>query len=134
MNSDYVLRLIKGEPVMEKIIEFCEKENISGASITGIGALEKAEIGHYSLKEKKYVTENFEEDLEVLALNGNISLKEKKPFVHAHVTLGKKDFTVIGGHLVSAKVGATLELFIHNLGSFERKKEEETELFLLDLK
>jgi len=135
VSSGFVLRLISGEKPEEKLLEFCEKEGINSAFFYGIGALEKAEIGHFSLTEKKYHNKIFEEDLEVLSFTGNISLKEKKPFVHAHVMLGKNDFSVIGGHFVSGITGATMELFVQVLNEkIERKKDELTGLFLLDVK
>jgi len=133
LSNGFFLRLISGENVLEKLSEFCEKEKINSGSLSGIGALSKAEIGHFSVEKKEYETKTFEEELEVLAFEGNISLKEGKPFVHAHVTLGKKDFSLVGGHFVSGIVGATLELFLHNSEFVVARKKEESGLFLLDL-
>ncbi len=134
ISSGFILKLIKGENIAEKITEFCEKEKVFFGLVKGIGALEKAEIAHFSLTEKKYINKVFEEDLEVLSFIGNIALKEEKPFMHVHITLGKNDFSVFGGHFVSGIVGATMEIFIQKFEEkTERKKDKETELFLLDL-
>lgn len=133
VSNGFLLRLISGENVLEKLIDFCEKEKINSGLVQGIGALEKAELGFFSPEKKNYETKTFHEDLEVLSLLGNISLKEGKPFVHVHIALGKKDFTVIGGHLISGIAGATLELFLHNFGTVVERKKEESGLFLLDL-
>ena len=133
LSNGFLVRLNSGENVLEKLSEFFEKEKINSGIIRGIGALEKAELGYFSSEKKNYETKTFEEDLEVLAFEGNISLKEGKPFVHAHVSLGRKDFSVIGGHFVSGKVGATLELLIHNFDCVVERKKEESGLFLLDL-
>ena len=133
ISSGFLLRLIKGESVLEKLTEFCEKEKVFGACITGIGALKKAEIGHYSMEKKKYETKLFEEELEVLSFAGNISLKEEKPFVHVHVVLGRKDFSVLGGHFVSGIVGATMEVFVKQVQPVIERKQAENGLFLLDL-
>jgi hypothetical protein len=134
LSGGFLLRLVSGENVLEKLTEFCGKEKISAGVFFGIGALSKAELGHFSMQEKKYSNKTFEEELEVLGFAGNISLKEGKPFVHSHVVLGRKDFSCIGGHLISGVTGATLELFVFVFDSvLERKKDEGTELFLLDV-
>jgi len=133
VSSGFVLRFLQGENVSEKLSEFCEREKVFSASLYGIGALEKAELGFFSQEKKDYETKVFEEDLEVLSFSGNISLKEEKPFVHAHVVLGRKDFSLIGGHFVSGTVGATLELFVEPLKEKIERKKQDSGLFLLDL-
>jgi len=134
LSDGFVLRFFSGESLLDKLAEFLEKEKIFSGFFYGIGALEKAELAHFSFTEKKYLNKVFSEDLEVLNFTGNISLKESKSFIHSHIVLGKKDFTVIGGHLISAVVGATLEVFIQPFShAIERKKEEKTGLFLLNL-
>ena len=133
ISNGFLVKLISGEKVIKELNEFLEKEKISSGLIQGIGALQQAELGYFSFEKKTYETKVFEEDLEVVSFLGNISLKERKPFVYAHVSLGRKDFSVIGGHFISGTVGATLELFIHNFDSVIERKKEENGLFLLDL-
>jgi len=133
IDSDYLLRFMQGKNVTKELQFFFEKEKIVSGTIQGIGALEKAELGYFSQGKKAYDTKSFEEDLEVLSFLGNISLKENKSFAHIHVSLGRKDFSVIGGHFVSGIVGATLEILIHNFGCVLERKKEESGLFLLDL-
>ncbi|MFH1663743.1 MAG: PPC domain-containing DNA-binding protein [archaeon] len=133
-SSGFVLRFFSGESVLEEFIAFLEEKKVFSGFFYGIGALNKAELAHFSLEEKKYLSKTFEEDLEVLSFSGNISLKQGKPFVHSHIVLGKKDFSVIGGHFVSGTVGATLEVFLQVFPEkIERKKDSKTELFLLEV-
>jgi predicted DNA-binding protein with PD1-like motif len=134
LSSGFILRFFSGENLLQEFTAFLEKQKISSGSFTGLGALQKAEISHYSMKEKKYSANSFEEDLEVISFSGNISLKTGKPFIHSHIVLGKKDFSVLGGHFVFGIVGATMEVFLQPFPEkIERKKDKETELFLLDL-
>jgi predicted DNA-binding protein with PD1-like motif len=133
LSSGFLLRFNSGENVLENFSEFLEKEKVSSGIFYAIGALEKAEIGYFLSEEKKYSSKVFEENLEVLSFTGNITLKEGKPFVHAHAVLGRKDFSVIGGHFVSGIVGATLELFVKQIQPAIERKEAENGLFLLDL-
>jgi predicted DNA-binding protein with PD1-like motif len=70
--------------------------------------LKGAEIGLYDGKE--YTRHTVEDPSEVLSLQGNVSMKEGKPFVHLHVSLAGHDFTAKGGHLFGAEVYMTVEL------------------------
>ena len=38
--------------------------------------------------------------MEIVSLNANLSLRNGKPFVHAHIALGDRDGRVYGGHLM----------------------------------
>ena len=52
--------------------------------------------------------------------------------IHAHVTLGRSDFSAIGGHLVRGVVYPTLELHLVDYGTvLTRRKDEETRLHLI---
>lgn len=53
-----------------------------------------------------------EENCEITSLVGNISWTDGAPVVHAHVTLGGQDFSVVGGHLVEGTIGVTGEIWI----------------------
>jgi uncharacterized protein len=59
---------------------------------------------------------------------------DEGPRVHAHVTLGKRDGSAVGGHLFEGHVGATLELFVMRFdGELRRSLDEGTGAVLLDL-
>ncbi len=59
---------------------------------------------------REYEDIELNEQLEVLSLIGNVALYEGDPLVHAHITLGRRDGTVLGGHLRQGVVRPTLEL------------------------
>ncbi len=133
ISNGFFLRFISGENVLKELTDFLEKEKIFSGTIKGIGALQEAELGFFSSEKNGYETKSFEGDLEVISFLGNISLKEGKPFFHVHVSLGKKDFSVIGGHFVSGTVGATLEVFIKPFEQKIERTKQPSGLFLLDL-
>lgn len=59
---------------------------------------------------------------------------EVGPRVHAHVTLGKRDGSAVGGHLFEGHVGTTLELFVLRFDAeLRRVQDEATGAALLDL-
>jgi uncharacterized protein len=41
--------------------------------------------------------------MEISNLSGNISEAEGKLLLHMHITLGRKDYTALAGHLLDAK-------------------------------
>jgi uncharacterized protein len=119
---------------MELLVGFARGQGIGGARFQGIGAFTDAELGFLDYERKDYDRFPVEEETEVLALLGNLSSTDQGPWVHAHVTLGRRDGSTVGGHLFEGHVGATLELFVTVLpASIHRSPDEATGLPLLDL-
>lgn len=133
-NKQYVIRLDKGEEIVEKLTEFLKSENISTGNFTETGSVLSAEIGFYNLEEKEYHFKQFPEPLEIVSLTGNVALVDENPFVHAHTVLSNKNFECFGGHLKSAIIGATCEIYLKIFDAkVERKMDDEIGLKLLDL-
>jgi len=110
LDGRYLLVLDKGEEVIESITRFCQEKGIGSGSFSGIGATDKAVIGY--LEKKDYLKKECNEDYEILNLIGNITYTDKA-FVHAHIILGRSDYSTIGGHLFSAVVSVTCEIWIN---------------------
>lgn len=111
-GSNYLLVLKRGQPLIASLTAFMEKEKLAGASISGIGAVQDAELAYYAIAQKKYIYKKFDGSMEVLSLQGNLGYLDNKPIVHAHMSLGAPDFTVHGGHVKEATVSLILEIFI----------------------
>lgn len=119
---------------MEVLTSLAGGEGIRAAEISGIGAFERAVIGFYDLSRKEYERIPVDEETEVLSLLGNLSVTDEGPRVHAHVTLGRRDGSGLGGHLFEGDAGATLEVFVREEpGELRRKEDREIGLPLLDL-
>lgn len=124
-------RLYKGNEIVSELTKIAKENSISSGLISGIGALEKVKIGYYEQITKKYTSKEFNEPMEILSLKGNISIKEKEPFIHAHIILSKGDYSCVGGHLFEAHVFAFEYEIIEFEGIlFERGFDEDTGLFL----
>ncbi|GAB5046729.1 PPC domain-containing DNA-binding protein [Thermodesulfovibrio sp. TK110] len=124
-------RLFMGEEIVSSIIKLLKENAITCGLINGIGAVKKVRIGYYDQKEKKYISQEFNEPMEILSLKGNISVKDAEPFAHIHIILSKEDFSCIGGHLYEAEVFAfEFEIIELEGNSFIRDFDEETGLFL----
>jgi predicted DNA-binding protein with PD1-like motif len=111
-NGSYLLVLKRGQPLIASLNAFIAKEKLPGASITGLGAVENAEIAYYDLVKKKYKYQKFVPSMEVLSLNGNLGTFEGAPVVHAHVALADSNYVVRGGHVKEAVVSLILEITI----------------------
>jgi uncharacterized protein len=92
-------RLAKGDDLLLSLEKFCQQHNIRLGEVRALGAVTRAKVGFYDQARKKYSFLEFDQPLEILALVGNISLKDGKPMVHAHVTLGDAAGRAFGGHL-----------------------------------
>ncbi len=73
----------------------------------------RARIAFFDTDAKRYLDREYDEQMEVLALVGNVAIHDGEPLIHAHVTLGRRDYAVIGGHLREGVVRPTLELTLH---------------------
>lgn len=131
-QKTYALILDSGDEVMSNITEFAREQALSASQFTAIGAFSEVMLGFFDLSIKDYKKIPISEQVEVLALTGDIAMHEGKPKVHAHVVLGKVDGTAHGGHLMEATVEPTLEVILTESPShLQRKVDPETGLPLI---
>ena len=134
LGSTYIIRLDAGDKIMDSLRSLCEQDQIGAGVFNGLGAVEQAELGWFERETKNYRTLRIAEPCEIVSLHGNVSRLDGKPFLHCHVALADKTFGVRGGHLREAVVSATSEIVLTRFfEELERKKDERTGLYLLDL-
>ncbi|MDC0204418.1 DNA-binding protein [Flavobacteriales bacterium] len=109
IKNKIVFRLEMGEGLMESTQKIADAENVKLASINGIGACSKIEMGYIDLSIKEYVFKTFEGNLEILHATGNITLKDGEPFPHIHISVANDECKAFGGHLNEAIISATFE-------------------------
>lgn len=130
-GDDIVVRIDKGEEIIQKMLEVCEKEKVSLANINALGAVGEFEVGLFKTDEKKYYSEVHKGDFEIVSLTGSMTTKEGKLYHHIHMSAADKENKVYGGHLNYAKVSATCEMFIRVIsGKVGREFNEEIGLNL----
>jgi len=131
-EDKYILRLNKGDEILESLESLVKKENIRLASVTGIGALGKAEIGLFNSRKKKYFSKVFQEDMEIVSLNGNISEMNGEPYLHLHIALADESLKLVGGHLNYGLISLTGEIIVDTIkGEIDREFDEEVGLNLI---
>lgn len=132
-DRHYVVRVDKGEEVLEQLSTLCDKENISAGEIKGIGASDKIEIGLFNTKTKEYKTSIKQGMFEITSLLGNISRKDNDIYMHCHINFSDESLNAYGGHLVKCYISATCEIVVTVLnGTIERKFNDEIGLNLFD--
>ena len=109
IENKIIFRLEMGDFLMESAKRIAAAENIKLASINGIGACSKIEMGYIDLSIKEYVFKTFEGNMEILHATGNITLKDGDPFPHIHISVADDACTAFGGHLNEATISATFE-------------------------
>jgi len=126
-------RLKKGDDLLGALQQICSQQDIKLAEIRGLGAVKHARIGYYDQDGREYTFVDLAQHMELLALIGNVSIKDGKPFVHAHVTFANSQGESFGGHLAEGTEVFACEFIITEYLSntaLERAPDDETGLFL----
>lgn len=134
-DQGYIIRFEDGETVPDRLLEFLGEQAVCAGSFSALGAVRSCRIAYFNVQKRAYEDINLNEQLEVLSLIGNVAMYEGKPLVHAHITLGRRDGTVLGGHLRQGVVRPTLELSLRvNDEPLRRALDPKYDLPSLDLK
>jgi predicted DNA-binding protein with PD1-like motif len=130
----FVVVMDKGDEAFGALTAFAGENSVTAAGLTAVGAASAVSLGYFDPEISDYRSTEFTEQLEVLSLVGDIALKDGEPAVHAHLTLGRKDSSTIGGHLQSLTVWPTLEVVVTETPAHLTKTVDPTTgLALIDL-
>lgn len=128
-----IARIDKGEEILEKVKELALKEDIKLASVRALGATNEFIVGVFKTKEKKYYSNEFKGDFEIVSLTGTINTMNGEFYSHIHFSAGNDKGEVFGGHLNKAIVSATCEMVIQIInGKVDRKFDDEIGLNLFE--
>ncbi len=124
-----------GEDLIDSINDLVKKYSIKSGFVKCIGALKTFTIGFYIIDSKEYKMETFNEYVELISCIGNIAYKDGEPIIHLHVSLGKSDYSVIGGHLSKPSIiSVTGEVSIFEIDEkINRLNDPQFNLSLLEL-
>jgi uncharacterized protein len=135
VERTFVLILDQGEEAFKSITEFADREKITGASVSAIGAFSEAKVGWFDLAAKRYKPIEVNEQCEVLSLIGDVAQGDDgKASLHLHAVLGLQDGTLRGGHFLSGSVQPTLEVTItETVAHLRRKKRPNLGIALISI-
>jgi predicted DNA-binding protein with PD1-like motif len=120
----FALILDRGDDVVATLERFAAEQRLEASRFTAIGAFSQATLGYFDWDRKDYERIEVAEQLEVLSLIGDIALQERKPKLHAHVVLGRRDASTRGGHLLHAIVRPTLEVLLTDSPAYLRRAHD----------
>ncbi len=123
-------RLERGGDLLEELTAVCVENGVKLGMVHAIGALDKARVGYYEQGRRQYKYLEFNRQMELVGLQGNVSLRDEKPMVHAHVTLSDDEGRAYGGHLAPGTVIFICEFCIDVFDGpeFRREPDDETTL------
>ena len=131
----FALVLDTDDEAMASLAAFADENDLDAADFTAIGAFSRAVVGYFDLERKDYAPITVDEQVEVLSIVGHVTREPGGRNVHAHVVLGKRDGTAIGGHLLEGHVRPTLEIVLtESPAHLRRTKDAATGLALIDLR
>lgn len=87
IGRNYLLRVNHNSDIINFLTEFSKENKITTARFTAIGALKSAKLGFYDQEKQVYSEISLSIPQEIDCCIGNVSVKEGKPFTHAHAVL-----------------------------------------------
>ncbi|MBR1246303.1 DNA-binding protein [Bradyrhizobium sp. AUGA SZCCT0169] len=131
----HVVILESGEEAFAALTRFANEARMTAASVTAIGAFEKAVVGWFDFATKTYKKIEVNEQCEVLSALGDVAVGDDgKASLHVHIVLGLSDGSTRGGHLLSGTVRPTLEVVLTEVPArLRRKKRADIGIALIDI-
>ncbi len=121
-ENKYIVRIDRGEEILEKLNELCKKEDITLAGIYGIGACDYVKIGLFNVETQNYTCTELHGMMEITSLTGNVTTKDGEIYLHLHINVADEELKVRGGHLNACRIAATCEIILTTVkGSVTRK-------------
>jgi uncharacterized protein len=128
----FVGRLDTGSDLVGEIESFCAEQGVVAAQVTVIGAVRQARYAYYEQNDRRYRELGSQTHHEIVGFTGNVSLKDDRPFLHAHATFADAAGATVGGHLLRGCEVFAAEVMIREMSgaSLVRMPDEETGLAL----
>jgi predicted DNA-binding protein with PD1-like motif len=93
-------RLARGSDLMEGIERICAEKDVKAAWVSVLGAVSHAAYAYYEQSDQRYLELSSDTHHEIAGFVGNVSLRDGKPFLHAHGTFADETGACVGGHLI----------------------------------
>lgn len=128
----FVGRLETGDDLVAELEAICAEHGIRAAWVSVIGAVRRASFAYYEQEEHRYLELSSDEHHEITGFVGNVSLRDGRPFLHAHATFCAADGSAVGGHLLRGCEVFAAEVTIREMTGveLERTPDEVTGLAL----
>jgi predicted DNA-binding protein with PD1-like motif len=122
----FAVILDTGDEAVACLSRFAREQKLGASRFTAIGAFSDVVLGFFDFAKRDYRRIPLNEQVEVLALIGDVALEGQEPKVHAHVVVGDAQGRAHGGHLLAAHVRPTLEVIITDSPAHLHKQHDPT--------
>lgn len=134
LGRAFLGRLPEQADIVQALGEFCLRRGIRAGWISAIGTVQRAVLGYYDHERGQYRRIPVEGLMEVVSCQGNVSLKDGRPFVHLHIVLSGPDGETVAGHLFESTVFVGEFWLQEAIGpDLERRPDARSGLALWDL-
>ncbi|MBQ7546665.1 MAG: DUF296 domain-containing protein [Clostridia bacterium] len=128
-GNTIALRLDPGDEIIAQVLAVAKKENVTFASVTGIGGADEIEIGVFNMDAKAYDKTTLTGTHEITSLVGNVNTMQGEAYTHLHITCAGKGGAVVGGHLLRCVISLTAEIFLTVIdASVDRTRREDLQI------
>jgi predicted DNA-binding protein with PD1-like motif len=110
------------EDPIEVLTDRARAHSLGSCQVTAVGGFSRVTLGYFDRAAKDYQPIPIEEQVEVLSLLGDIAHEDEQRVLHVHCTVGLRDGTTRGGHLLSASVWPTLEVIVTEWPTYLQKR------------
>jgi predicted DNA-binding protein with PD1-like motif len=134
-GNEHILIFDPDDEVLETFTRYLVEQRVAAGRFQAIGAFKQFQLRYFDTATMHYHARDFDQQVEVLSLVGNVSLRDHQPFIHSHIVIGTADYQALGGHLARGIVEPTLEMILTVLDTeLVREKDQRTGLDLIRLR
>jgi uncharacterized protein len=126
----HILKPPFGSDLLKELQSYVRAKGINLAWLSGVGAVSRATIRYYDQPKQQWLDLDFDRNLEVAGMWGNVSLLNGEPIVHVHIVLADDQGRCYGGHLADGTLVFNLEILMTTLSgpNVIRKMDAQTGL------
>jgi uncharacterized protein len=111
----FMERLPHDGDLLQVLTAFCREQQVQTGILSVIGAVKQGVFSCYDQGKQVYETVTLEEELEIVHCQGNVSLLDGRPFVHAHISFSRASGETLAGHLMEGTILFAGELVLREL-------------------
>jgi predicted DNA-binding protein with PD1-like motif len=125
-------RLESGSDLVGEIERLCGEHGIGAAWVSCLGAVRRARYAYYEQHDHRYLELETDTHHEIAGFSGNVSMRDGRPFLHAHASFADASGATVSGHLLPGIEVFAAELLITELTGVElvRRPDADTGLAL----
>jgi len=129
-GKTFMGKLKSGGDLLEELTSICVQNDIRLGRVEAFGAVKKAKIGFYDQQSREYNFMEIDKPMEITNLIGNVSMRDGKPMVHAHITASDSLRNAYGGHLSPGTIVFACEFIMNSYDGpdYVRDYDEQTGL------